>query len=318
MTNTTSINLQTQLAPRHTGGLLLRNPVMTASGPLYYAMEYAQTVAIERLGAIVCKGTTLEPRQGNPEPTRHTVTAGMVNAVGLRNPGIRVVVEEYAPVWASWPTPVIVNIAGDSIEEFARLAEHVDGVPGIAGVEINVSCPNVRKGGKVIGNSPRMVAEITAKVRQRTGLPLIIKLSPNSSDLRPMALAAASSGADAVSLINTITSMRIDTRTQRPILGNGTGGLSGPAILPIALRMVYEVAAELRGSSPQVPVIGLGGIASASDALEFLMAGASAIQVGTANLTNPQAAVEIVAGIEAFMASENIGDISEIIGSALP
>jgi dihydroorotate dehydrogenase (NAD+) catalytic subunit len=235
----------------------------------------------------------------------------------LHNPGIRVVIDEYAPKWAQWPTPVIVNIAGDTVEEFALLAEQLEDVPGVAGIEVNVSCPNVRKGGAVFGASAQAVADVTIAVRRVTTLPMIVKLSPNTSDVRATALAAASSGADAVSLINTITSLRIDTQTRRLVLGNGTGGLSGPAVMPIALRMVYEVASELRVSHPQVPVIGLGGISTANDALEFLMAGASAIQIGTINFANPRAAAEIVEGIEEFMRKENVANIVEIIGAAL-
>lgn len=306
--------LQTELAPRNERGLCLRNPVLTAAGPLGYAFEY---VDVERPGAIICKGTTLLPRSGNPEPRLLEVASGLMNAIGLHNPGIGVVVEQYAPQWANWPTPVLVNIAGDAVEEFVQMAEQLEGVPGVAGIELNVSCPNVRKGGTVFGASAEMVAEVTAAVRHVTTFPLIVKLSPNPGDVRPMALAAAEAGADAVSLINTITSLRIDTRTHRLVLGHGTGGLSGQAIMPIALRMVYEVASEMRGAFPHVPVIGIGGIHSANDALEFIMAGASAVQVGTANFANPHIVAEIVEGIEAFMVREQIADITEIIGVAL-
>jgi dihydroorotate dehydrogenase (NAD+) catalytic subunit len=309
----TSINLRVELAPRHHAGLCLRNPVLLAAGPSGYGFTYA---AKERPGAIICKGTTLEPRAGNPEPRTLEVTSGLINAFGLHNPGIRVVVEEFAPTWASWPTPVIVNIAGDSIEEFVRMAEQLEGVSGVAGIEVNVSCPNVRRGGAVFGASAQMVGEVTGAVRRVTTLPMIVKLSPNSGDARPTALAAASAGADAVSLINTITSMRIDTRTRRLALGNGTGGLSGPAIMPIALRMVYEVAEAMRSSYPHVTVIGIGGIGSSNDALEFLMAGAAAVQVGTANWSNPNVASEIIEGIEEFLARERVADIAEIVGAA--
>ncbi len=314
MIKNTSINLQTELAPLHKSGLRLRNPVLLASGPLRYAFDYADVACP---GAIICKGTTLRPRDGNPEPRILEVASGLINAIGLHNPGIRVVVDEYAPIWEQWPTPVIVNIAGDSVEEFVQLAEHVEGVAGIAAIEVNVSCPNVRKGGAVFGANAQAVAEVTEAVRRATTLPLIVKLSPNTGDIRATALAAASSGADAVSLINTITSLRIDIDARRLILGNGTGGLSGPAIMPIALRMVYEVASALRETHLRVPVIGIGGISTAQDALEFLMAGASAVQIGTINLTNPHAAAEIVEGIEQFMLQERIMDIAEIIGVAL-
>jgi dihydroorotate dehydrogenase (NAD+) catalytic subunit len=310
-------DLQVELAPQHISGLRLKNPVLTAAGTFGYGVEYARIAEISRLGAIICKGTTLSPRIGNAQPRTVETAAGLLNAIGLQNPGVVAVLEKYAPIWASWQTPVIVNVAGNSVEEYVRLAEHLEGVPGVAGIELNVSCPNVHKGGAVFGADPQMVAEVTKAVRSVTTLPLIVKLSPNTGDVRPTAVAAAASGADAVSLINTITSMRIDIRTRHPVLGNGTGGLSGPAVKPIALRMVYEVAGELRSAHPQVPVIGLGGISNTEDALEFLMAGASAIQLGTINFVNPRAGVEIIEGIEAFMRREHIASIAEIVGAAL-
>jgi dihydroorotate dehydrogenase (NAD+) catalytic subunit len=309
--------LQTQLAPCHKKGLILRNPVIVASGTFGYGMDNVNIVEVHRLGAITCKGTTLHPRSGNEQPRIMETASGMLNAIGLQNPGIHTVIEKYAPVWATWQTPVIVNIAGESIEEFVELATLLEGVEGVAGIEVNVSCPNVLAGGAVFGADAHTVADVTAAVRRATTLPLIIKLSPNSGDVRPTALAAAASGADAVSLINTFTGMGIDMSKRRPTLANVTGGLSGPAIKPIALRMVYEVARELRSSLPQVPVIGVGGISSANDALEFLMAGASAIQIGTINFTNPRAGVEIIEGIEEFMHLERIESIMELVGAAL-
>jgi dihydroorotate dehydrogenase (NAD+) catalytic subunit len=311
------MNIQTELAPRHKTGLLLRNPVMTAAGTFGYGVEYAKIAEIQRLGAITCKGITLYPRDGNEQPRIVETASGMLNAIGLQNPGIHAVIKKFAPTWAMWQTPVVVNIAGETIEEFVELAKILEGVEGVAGIEVNVSCPNVRAGGVVFGADAQTVAEVTAAVRRATTLPLIVKLSPNKGDARPTALAAASSGADAISLINTITAISIDTRIRRPTLANGTGGLSGPAMKPIALRMVYEVARELRPSHPQVPVIGIGGISNANDALEFLMAGASAIQIGTINFVNPRAGVEIVEGIEEFMRMEGIADIGEIVGAAL-
>lgn len=307
--------LQTQLAPRHKSGLLLRNPVMIASAPFGYCFERISEV--QRLGAVVCKGTTLQPRSGNPHPRTVETASGMLNAIGLENPGIRIVIEKYAPIWATWQTPVIINIAGETTEEFVELAGQLEAVPGVAGIEVNVSCPNVRAGGAVFGDSPQTVAGVTAAVRRATTLPLIVKLSPNTGDVRPTALAAASSGADAISLINTITGMSLDIHTRRPFLANGTGGLSGPAIKPIALRMVYEVARELRSSYAHVPIIAIGGIGTTDDALEFLMAGASAIQVGTINFANPRAGIEILEGIEEILHREGVADISEIVGVAL-
>src|SRR6266566_924477 len=309
------MNLQTELAPKK--GLVLRNPVVIASGTFGYGVDNADMAEIHRLGAITCKGTTLHPRSGNEEPRILETASGMLNAIGLQNPGIITVIEQYAPIWATWQTPVIVNIAGETVEEFAELARLLEGVEGVAGIEVNVSCPNVLAGGAVFGANAQTVADVTSSVRRATTLPLIVKLSPNSGDVRPTALAAASSGADAVSLINTITGMGIDIHKRRPTLVNVTGGLSGPAIKPIALRMVYEVAQELRLSYPRVPVIGIGGISNANDALEFLMVGASAIQIGTINFTNPRAGIDIVEGIEEFMRQEREEDNMEIVGAAL-
>lgn len=310
--------MQVELAPQNNkGGLLLNNPVMTASGTFGYGIELAKIAEIERLGAIICKGTTLHHRSGNRQPRTRETACGLLNAIGLQNPGIRTVIARYAPVWANWKTPVIVNIAGETMQEFVEIAEQLEDVPGVAGIEVNVSCPNIMAGGAVFGESAETVAEVTTRVRRATTLPLIVKLSPNTGDCRPTALAAAASGADAISLINTITGIAIDIQTRRPLLGNSTGGLSGPAVKPIALRMVYDVARALREAYPLVPIIGIGGISITQDALEFLMAGASAIQIGTINFVNPRAGVEIVEGITAFMEREGIADISEIIGSAL-
>ncbi|SRR6266699_2432946 len=309
------MNLQTELAPKR--GLVLHNPVVIASGPLGYGVDNANIVEMHRLGAFTCKGTTLYPRSGNEYPRIAQTASGLLNAIGLHNPGIHAVINNFAPIWATWQIPVIVNIAGETIEEFVQITELLEGVEGVAGIEVNVSCPNVHAGGAVIGADAETVSEVTAAIRHLTTLPLIVKLSPNSGDVRPTALAAASSGADAVSLINTITALNININTRRPALGNGTGGLSGPAVKPIALRMVYDVASELRQSFPQVHVIGIGGICTAHDALEFLMAGASAIQIGTVNLVNARAGIEILEGIEAFLHQEKINDIAEIIGAAL-
>jgi dihydroorotate dehydrogenase (NAD+) catalytic subunit len=311
----TGPRLQTQLAPQHQKGLLLRNPVMIASGPFGYNFE--KIAEVQCLGAAVCKGTTLHPRTGNAHPRIMKTASGMLNAIGLENPGIHIVIEKYALTWATWQTPVIVNIAAETTEEFVELVGQLQDVPGVAGIELNVSCPNVRASGAVFGDNPQAVAEVTTAVRRATTLPLIVKLSPNTSDVRPIALAAASSGADAISLINTITGMSIDIHTRRPYLAHGTGGLSGPAIKPIALRIVYQVANELRSAFPHVPIIGIGGISNTDDALEFLMVGASAIQLGTINFANPRAGVEIVEGIGKFLRQEGISDVKEIVGANL-
>jgi dihydroorotate dehydrogenase (NAD+) catalytic subunit len=310
------MQLQTELAPQHKSGLLLKNPVMTAAGTFGYGTEYAKIAEIQRLGAIICKGTTLHARGGNVQSCILETAAGMLNAIGSQNPGVHRVVRRYAPMWSKWQTPVIVNVAGDTIEECVEVAEYLEGVEGVAGIEINIACLNVQQG-SIFGSSPQIVAEVTQAVRFATTLPLIVKLSPNMDDMRPTAIAAILAGADAISLINTITGMKIDLSTRRPATGNVPAGLSGPAIKPIALRMVYEVAAELRSSHPFVPIIGIGGISTANDALEFLMAGASAIQVGTINFVNPHAGVDIIEGIEAFLRQEGVEDVKEIIGAAL-
>lgn len=311
------VKLQVELAPQHKSGLLLKNPVMPAAGTFGYGVEYAKVAEIHRLGAVICKGTTLRPNSGNAQPRTVETASGMLNAIGLQNVGVGTLIKKYAPIWTTWQTPVIVNIAGETIEEYVEIAKKLEGVEGISALEVNVSCPNVQEGGVVFGSSPQMVANVTAALRSATTLPLIVKLSPNSSEVRPTALAAASSGADAISLINTMTGLRIAIKARRPLLDNGTGGLSGPAVKPIALRMVYEVAHELHTSHPHVSVIGLGGIATTEDALEFLMAGATAIQIGTAHFTNPRVCVEVLEGIETFLRQEGVSDIKEIIGAAL-
>jgi dihydroorotate dehydrogenase (NAD+) catalytic subunit len=313
-------DLTTELAPGHQPGLRLRNPVMTASGTFGYGTEYASVVEIQRLGAIISKGTTLHPRAGNAALRVVETAAGMLNAIGLQNPGIDELIRQRAPIWARWTVPVIVNIAGETLQEFVTLAARLEGVPGVAGIELNISCPNLRAGGSVYGSDAEIVAETTAAVRQRTGLPLIVKLSPNVPDLRPIARAAAEAGANAISLINTLTGMRIDIQTRRPLLANVTGGLSGPAIKPIALRMVYEVAQELRAgiNGRPVPIIGIGGIATLEDALEFFMAGATAVQLGTINFANPRAGLEIIEGLQGFLRRQGLSTLQPIIGAALP
>src|SRR5579871_3846400 len=313
----TTSDLSVELAPGHQRGLRLRNPVLTASGTFGYGIEYAQIADIQRLGAIISKGTTLHPRAGNPALRVVETPAGMLNAIGLQNPGIDELINQRAPIWARWTVPVIVNIAGETLAEFVMLASKLEGV---AGIELNISCPNLRAGGSVYGSDAEIAAQTTAAVRQVSSLPLIVKLSPNVPDLRPIARAVAEAGADAVSLINTLTGMKIDIHTRQPILANVTGGLSGPAIKPIALRMVYEVAQELRAgiNGRPIPVIGIGGISNLEDALEFLMAGASAIQLGTINFVNPRAGLEIIDGLECFLSQQHLPNLETLIGAALP
>ncbi len=313
-------DLTTELAPGHPQGLRLRNPVMTASGTFGYGTEYAGVADIQRLGAIVSKGTTLQPRAGNPALRVVETAAGMLNAIGLQNPGIDELIRRHAPIWAEWTVPVIVNIVGETLQEFVALASKLEGVPGAAGIELNISCPNLRAGGSVFGSDAEIVAATTGAVRQASSLPLIVKLSPNIPDLRPLARAAAEAGANAVSLINTLTGMSIDIHTRQPLLANVTGGLSGPAIKPIALRMVYEAAQELREgiNGRPVPIIGIGGISNLEDALEFFMAGASAIQLGTINFVNPRAGLEIIDGLRDFLRRQGLRSLQPIIGAALP
>ncbi|MDM7999825.1 MAG: dihydroorotate dehydrogenase [Dehalococcoidia bacterium] len=306
------MKLSVQLAPQNQRGLLLKNPVMTASGTFGYGVEYADFVDVQRLGAIVCKGTTLQPREGNPQPRVAETPSGLLNSVGLQNIGVEALIKEKAALWASWEVPVIVNIAGESIDEYARLAERLDGVAGISGLEVNIGCPNVKSGGMEFGTDPRMAASVTGAVRKATSLPVVVKLTPNVTDIVSIAVAVADAGADALCLINTVRGMAIDTSKRRPFLGNVCGGLSGPAIKPVALHMVYQVAGRLK-----LPIVGCGGIMSAQDALEFIMAGATAVEVGTAQFANPRALLDVLEGIEDFMRRERVEDISELIGAAL-
>ncbi|TET17164.1 MAG: dihydroorotate dehydrogenase [Dehalococcoidia bacterium] len=304
-------NLSVQLAPKHQPGLLLANPVMTASGTFGYGTEYSHMFDIQRLGAIVCKGTTLEPRDGNPQPRLAETACGLLNSIGLQNIGVNALIKEKAPIWASWHVPVIVNIAGETIDDYAQLAGKLDGVAGISAIEVNIGCPNIKAGGAEFGADPKSAAEVTAAVKTATSLPVLVKLTPNTSHIAKIAIAVAEAGADAISLINTMKGMVIDITRRRPLLGNITGGLSGPAIKPVALYMVYEVAGAVG-----LPVIGCGGIVTASDAIEFIMAGASAIQVGTASFTNPRSPLDVLQGIEQFMQQEGIDNLTDLIGAA--
>ena len=304
------MNLSVQLAPKNKKGLALANPVMTASGTFGWGTEYEHLFDIQRLGAIVCKGTTLQPREGNPQPRLAETPCGVLNAIGMQNIGVEAVIKEKAPVWANWRVPVIVNILGETVEEYGELAKKLEGVAGISGLEVNIGCPNVEAGGAEFGAEPKPAAKVTAEVKRATTLPVVVKLTPNTGDIVGVARAVAAAGADAISLINTLKGVAIDITKRKPLLGNVSGGLSGPAIKPVALAMVYEVAGAV-----SVPVVGIGGISTANDALEFIMAGASAVQVGTANFTNPQAPLEVLEEIEAFMTEEGVEDITELIGA---
>jgi len=283
-------------------GLRLRSPVIVASGTFGYGFD-APLVDRSALGAIVTKGTTPRPREGNA-PTRIAETpSGMLNAIGLQNPGVELVAREYSPVWASWEVPVIVNVAGDVIEDYVGVARRLDGIAGVAGLELNISCPNVANGLQ-FGLDPRLAAELTTAVRSATQLPLIVKLTPNVTDIVAVGRAVEDAGADAVSAINTFVGMAIDVRRRRPILSRGSGGVSGPAIKPLALQAVWQLAAELG-----IPVIGVGGIMTTSDALEFLLAGAVAVQLGTVNYVRPQSAREVHDGIAAYMDEQGFKDL---------
>tara|TARA_B100000315_G_scaffold91857_1_gene84632 strand:- start:6802 stop:7662 length:861 start_codon:yes stop_codon:yes gene_type:complete len=284
---------------------------MTASGTFGYGTEYSHLFDIGRLGAIVTKGTTLFPRDGNAQPRLAETAGGLLNSIGLQNIGASALIKEKAPIWANWRLPIIVNIAGETTRDYAKLASVLDGVVGISGLEVNISCPNIKAGGVEFGAEPKSAARITAAVRDATSLPLLVKLTPNTGDIVGVAMAVADAGADGLSLINTLKGMAIDITRRRPLLGSVTGGLSGPAIKPVALAMVYEVA-----GSVDLPIVGCGGITCASDAIEFIMAGASAVQVGTASFANPRAPLDVLEGIEKFMEKEGIKDIAELIGAA--
>lgn len=292
------------------GSLALKNPVMTASGTFGYGEEYAEFVDLDRLGAVVVKGLSLKPKQGNPPPRIIETASGMLNAIGLQNIGIERFVEEKLPFLRTFDTAVVVNFFGDSIDEYAEAAERLDRVDGVHALEMNISCPNKQAGWAVFGTDPRVTAEAVGAVRRKTSRPLIVKLSPNVTDIALMARVAEDAGADAVSLINTLTGMAIDVRTRKPKLANLRGGLSGPAVKPVAIRMVYDVSRAVR-----IPIIGMGGIMTAEDAVEFLIAGASAVAVGTANFVRPTASVDVLEGLVRFMRDGGIEDIALLTGS---
>jgi dihydroorotate dehydrogenase (NAD+) catalytic subunit len=306
-----SPNLRVQLAPRHAKGLALSNPVIMASGIAGYGTEYAEIADIQKLGAVVCKGTTLMPRRGNAQPRLVETAGGLLNSVGLENIGIDAVIREKAPVWAGWQVPVLVNVAGETVDEYVAVSRRLEGVPGVSGIELNVSCPNISAGGMEFGVNPRLAAQVTSAVKTATSLPVLVKLSPNVTDIKEIALAVEKAGADAITLINTLKGMAIDIDRRRPRLGNIVGGVSGPLIKPVALHMVFEAAKVVR-----IPVIGCGGIACAEDALEFIMAGATAVQIGTACLTSPDICVIILEGIRHFMRDRGVENITDLIGAA--
>jgi dihydroorotate dehydrogenase (NAD+) catalytic subunit len=313
MAEPTAPDLSVDLAPNNPRELRLANPVIPASGCFGYGPEYAGIIDIQRLGAFVSKGITPRPRAGNPMPRIAETPGGMLNAIGLQNPGIRGLVKKYPRIWESWDVPVLVNISAESVEDYAEMAAILDEQPGVAGIEVNVSCPNVNAGGFCFGWDAAMTAEVTRAVRAATTLPVMVKLSPGAVDIVSVALAAEEAGADAVSLINTLVGMAIDVRRRRPVLANGTGGLSGPAVKPVAVRMVYQVAGAVR-----IAVVGMGGISGLHDALEFFMAGASAIQMGTAIFVQPSAPIRLIDDLAAWMRREGVSSLAEIVGAANP
>lgn len=292
------------------GGLELKNPVMTASGTFGYGKEFADLLDLNRLGAIIVKGLSLNPAKGNMPPRIVETPSGMLNAIGLENVGIEAFEKEKLPFLQRLSTPVFANIYGKTIDEYSELASRIDDIEGISGIEVNISCPNVKAGGIAFGVDPESAYQVVSAVRKRTERPLMVKLTPNITDITEIALRVEAAGADSISLINTITGMAIDINTGRSKLANITGGLSGPAIRPVALRMVWQVAQTV-----QIPVIGIGGIMNAEDALEFFIGGATAVQIGTANFVNPHAAIDILDGLEAFLEKRKINHIKDIIGT---
>jgi dihydroorotate dehydrogenase (NAD+) catalytic subunit len=294
-------------------GLVLENPVLVASGTFGYGIEYGDVVDVGRLGAICCKGTTLKPRIGNVPPRVTETPAGMLNSIGLQNPGVDAVVDKYAPVWQGWRTPVIVNVAGESVADYVEVVRRLEGVPGIAAIELNISCPNVGAGGLQFAIDPDAAAAVTAAVRRVTDLALLVKLSPNVADVRPIARAIEDAGADALTAINTLSGIAVAPSRQRPLLGNVYGGLSGPAIKPVALRIVYEVAQVV-----DIPIVAIGGVTELADVLDYLAVGAVAVQVGTAIFADPTLPVRLIDELADECRGRGLDSYRSLIGTALP
>lgn len=304
-------DLNVQVAPGHPSGLLLRNPVMIASGTFGrdgYGAGLPPGIDFQGLGAVVAKTATPHPREGNPRPRTAHGPGWFLNSIGLENPGIDAVLRDHAPRWAWWRVPVVLSIAGERVAEFAALAAAADGTPGVAALEVNVSCPNV-EGGLEFGQSPDLTHEVTRRVREAASLPVIVKLSPNVTNIVPIAQAAAAGGAHALTLVNTLSGMVVDRGRPGPLLGAGAGGISGPALKPVALAMVYRVYQAV-----ELPLIGVGGIATAEDALDFLMAGASAVQVGSATYASPWAPLHVLRGLQRHL--RRGGTLSDLVGAA--
>jgi dihydroorotate dehydrogenase (NAD+) catalytic subunit len=292
------------------GELRLQNPVTVASGTFGYGVEYAQLIDLNQLGALVVKGIRLEPVRGNPTPRTVEVTSGLINAIGLQGPGVEGFIRKYWPFLKGLKVPTFINIWGTTVEEYAEVARRFDALGGVGALELNVSCPNIKAGGAQFGTDLRLLSQVVGACRKATKLPLITKLSPNVVSIAPYAKAAEAAGSDALSIMNSFPAMAIDIETRRPSLANVTGGLTGPCIKPIAIKLVWEAAKAVK-----IPIIGMGGIQTATDAIEFLVAGATAVAVGTANFYEPQTALQVVAGLRQFMQEKGIEDVGELIGS---
>jgi dihydroorotate dehydrogenase (NAD+) catalytic subunit len=293
------------------GNLEFKNTVLTASGTYGFGLEFARFIEVGRLGGIATKGLSLKPKMGNPGERLYETPAGMLNSIGLENPGVESFINDYLPEAAKLGTAIIANISGANLDEYGKMAEILDGQKDVSALEVNISCPNVKAGGIAFGTDIEMVRKVTSLVKSKTTKPVIMKLSPNVTDITQFALAAEEEGADAVSMINTLIGMAIDVNKRKPVLGNIVGGLSGPAIKPVALRMVYQTAQKVK-----IPIIGMGGISDTRDALEFLLAGASAIMTGTINFREPQRSLEIIDGIEKYCLDNGYNSVSEIVGLA--
>ncbi len=311
MRTAVELDLSVNLAPLNPRGLVISNPVIGASGTVAYGKELGEVSDLSRIGAIVCKGITRYPRAGNPQPRLAETSAGLLNTIGLQNVGAEAAADTLAPQWAKWPIKVIANISGETATEFGEIARILEGQPGISGLEVNIGCPNVERGGLEFGVDARAAALVTETVKRNTSLPVMVKLTPNVTDIAEISRAVVDSGADCISLVNTYVGLTIDVPKRRPTLSTGTGGLSGPAIKPLALAMVYKAAGAV-----DVPVVGMGGISNAQDALEFIMAGATAVQIGTANFTNPRACVDVAEGLREYMEQQGVDTLSSIVGAA--
>jgi dihydroorotate dehydrogenase (NAD+) catalytic subunit len=305
------MDLTVNLAPGAKRELRLQNPIMTASGTFSNGIEMARQFDVDQLGALLSKGTTLRPRRGNPTPRTVETPAGMINAIGFQNIGVGALIQNVAPIWERWQVPCIVNVMGDTVEEYGMLAARLDGIPGVAGLEVNISCPNVEVGGMEFGQDPRVAAEVVRVVAKHTALPFLVKLTPSVSDIRPIAVAVAEAGAHALTVSNTIPALAIDVARRRPAIANVFGGLSGPAVKPIALRNVY-----LASSVTDIPVVASGGVMSGLDVVEFIMAGASAVQIGTASFLDPEAPWRCLRELREWCEAEGVTSLDEIRGVA--